>query len=67
MADSPGPDAHDAEQPDPVGLECAYCGCRDWRVWRTRQRLDVIVRERRCRHCGKPTFTREVIRTKPGA
>jgi hypothetical protein len=45
-----------------VGLACVACGCRDLRVGHTRRYLNVIVRERLCRHCGRKTFTREVVR-----
>jgi hypothetical protein len=60
MADEPETESeHEAE---PVGLACVGCGCRDLRVGHTRKYLNVIVRERICRHCGRKTFTREVVR-----
>jgi len=42
-----------------AGLECPECGCRDFRVTKTRQGDGVIVRRRECRHCGHRITTFE--------
>jgi len=42
-----------------TGLECSECGCRDWRVVKTRPSDDVIQRRRECRHCGHRMTTIE--------
>jgi len=39
---------------DKRGLECRYCGCRDFRVIYTcRGSGGKLIRRRECRHCGK--------------
>jgi len=42
-----------------IGLECRKCGCRDWRVYYTRQKEGKIMRRRTCRHCGRFITTYE--------
>jgi len=41
------------------GLECRKCGCRHLPVDHTHKSLRVIVRYRRCRHCGQRMTTHE--------
>lgn len=51
-------------EPEPPGLVCRECGCRDLRVWRTtRLKNGTVRRERYCRNCGtkKITFEREAF------
>ncbi len=43
----------------PHGLECRGCGCRDWRVVKTRQGDGMVLRRRECRNCGKRITTFE--------
>jgi hypothetical protein len=44
---------------DQRGLECRYCGCKDFRVIYTRDRIGGIRRKRECRNCGKAIWTME--------
>ena len=39
---------------------CRVCGCRNWDVYRTVQRLSYRKRERVCRNCGNRIITAEV-------
>jgi len=41
------------------GLECRKCGCRHFFVDHTHRSLRMIVRYRRCRHCGQKMTTHE--------
>ena len=41
------------------GLVCRKCGCRDFRVYYTRQRRLSVFRVRICRHCGAKISTTE--------
>jgi len=41
------------------GLECRKCGCRHFLVDHTRKVNRMIVRYRRCRHCGQRMTTCE--------
>lgn len=41
------------------GLHCPACGCNDLAVWYTRHKAGVIVRVRRCQHCGAKFTTYE--------
>ena len=43
------------------GLRCTQCGCAHLPVVYTRQRANLIVRVRVCRHCGKRTTTYERV------
>lgn len=43
----------------PGGIVCPRCGCRDWRVYYTRQRADAVLRSKVCRHCGMKIITNE--------
>jgi hypothetical protein len=43
----------------PLGLECRKCGCRHFVVDHTRKISGMIVRYRRCRHCGQRMTTAE--------
>ncbi len=47
--------------PDPPerGLECRRCGCRHFFVDHTRKVNHMIIRYRRCRHCGQRMTTCE--------
>lgn len=49
------------EQPnnESRGLECPKCGCCDFRVYYTRDGLNIIKRSRICRNCGKRTISHE--------
>ncbi len=40
-------------------LSCPRCGCEHLPVAYTRHRNKMIVRKRRCRHCGRFIITRE--------
>lgn len=42
-----------------TGLECRKCGCRHFMVDHTRKINRMIIRYRRCRHCGKRMTTCE--------
>jgi len=42
-----------------TGLECRKCGCRHFVVDHTRKVNRMIVRYRRCRHCGQRMTTCE--------
>jgi hypothetical protein len=44
---------------DERGLHCRKCGCRDWRVVYTRDRMRGIRRLRACRNCGHRLVTFE--------
>jgi transcriptional regulator NrdR family protein len=44
---------------DSRGLECLKCGCRHFYVDNTRKINRMIIRYRRCRHCGKRMTTCE--------
>lgn len=44
---------------DERGLECRKCGCRHFIVDHTRRANGMIVRYRRCRHCGQRMTTCE--------
>jgi hypothetical protein len=44
---------------DARGLECRRCGCRHFYVDHTRRVKQMIVRYRRCRHCGQRMTTCE--------
>lgn len=44
---------------DDRGLECRRCGCRHFFVDHTRRTSGLIVRYRRCRHCGQRMTTCE--------
>ncbi|MEW6199156.1 MAG: hypothetical protein AB1601_10920 [Planctomycetota bacterium] len=44
---------------DDRGLECRKCGCRHFFVDHTRRANGMIVRYRRCRHCGQRMTTCE--------
>jgi len=46
---------------DPVGLECPRCGCRHFYTLQTRQRSDMVLRRKECRHCGARVTTREAM------
>jgi transcriptional regulator NrdR family protein len=41
------------------GLECPECGCRHFHVDNTRKVSRMIIRYRRCRHCGRRMTTCE--------
>jgi len=41
------------------GLECRKCGCRHFMVDHTRKVNRMIIRYRRCRHCGQRMTTCE--------
>ena len=41
------------------GLECRKCGCRHLSVDHTHRAMNMIVRYRRCRHCGARVTTCE--------
>lgn len=41
-----------SRDPEAKGLECPRCGCRDWRVVKTKPGDGIISRRRECRHCG---------------
>lgn len=48
-------------EPEPPGLRCPKCGCRDLRVTKTvRLAAGRIRRYRRCRHCARPLTTLEM-------
>lgn len=47
--------------PEPRGLACTRCGCRDLRVRDTRPHHGFIVRVRVCRNCGNKMHSRERI------
>ncbi len=49
-----------AHQARPGGLECPECGCRHFRVVKTRRGDGVVLRRRECRHCGRRVTTIEV-------
>jgi hypothetical protein len=51
--------AEAAEGRDALGFECRRCGCRDFRVVRTKQMDGRIMRRRKCRHCGHSITTYE--------
>jgi hypothetical protein len=41
---------------------CPECGCRDFRVINTWYNADGTIRRlRKCRHCGRPFHSSEVI------
>lgn len=42
-----------------TGLECRKCGCRHFLVDNTRKVSRMIIRYRRCRHCGTRMTTCE--------
>jgi len=42
-----------------VGLECRACGCRHFFTDHTRKMNHMIIRYRRCRHCGRRMTTCE--------
>ena len=42
------------------GIACPVCGCRDWRVRKTKPHDGEISRRRVCRHCGHRITTSEV-------
>ena len=44
---------------DKHGLECRKCGCRHLLVDHTRKVNRMIIRYRRCRHCGQRMTTCE--------
>jgi len=44
-----------------VGLECRSCGCRHFVVDHTRKVNRMIIRYRRCRHCGQRITTWEPV------
>lgn len=44
-----------------AGLECRKCGCRHLPVDHTRRANGMIIRYRRCRHCGARTTTCERV------
>jgi len=46
---------------DERGLECRQCGCRHFFVDHTRKVNHMIVRYRRCRHCGQRMTTCERV------
>lgn len=47
-------------QSSEAGLVCRRCGCRDFRVVKTRKlRPNWITRRRQCRHCGRRITTQE--------
>ncbi len=43
------------------GLECRECGCRHFYVDHTRKAHRMIIRYRRCRHCGRRVTTCERV------
>ena len=49
---------HKLANPD-GGLVCRKCGCRDFRVYYTRQRKTCVFRVKICRHCGFKISTTE--------
>ena len=42
------------------GICCPECGCRDMRVFKTKQANGEIDRRRKCRHCGHRISTMEL-------
>lgn len=42
------------------GLYCPDCGCPDTGVIRTTRFANWILRERRCKHCGRKFRTKEL-------
>ena len=42
-----------------MGLECRKCGCRHFQVDHTRKINHMVIRYRRCRHCGQRMTTCE--------
>lgn len=44
------------------GIACPDCGCTWLTVWYTRRRLNRIIRQRVCQHCGRKVMTYERIR-----
>ncbi len=73
QAETPGPSAADEPDDDadaPVGIACPRCGCEHlpavdgrvgWMVTKTERKRGHIRRRRKCRHCGRIVYTREVI------
>lgn len=51
--------AGDGNRGPSEGPECRGCGCRHLPVQHTERRGKIIIRYRKCRHCGKPMMTRE--------
>lgn len=41
------------------GLVCPECGCRHFRVCKTKPGDGIILRRRECRHCGRRITTFE--------
>lgn len=49
------------QKPEPVGISCPVCGCRDLRTTHTlKARGGRIKRYRQCRHCGRRLVTFEL-------
>lgn len=44
-----------------AGLECPKCGCRDLRAMRTKKMPRRIMRQRRCRLCGRVVTSYEYL------
>jgi transcriptional regulator NrdR family protein len=49
----------DNGKPEPKGIACPNCGCRDLRVDYTRPVVNGRRRVRKCRHCGRRVVTNE--------
>lgn len=47
------------DERDARGLECRRCGCRHFFVDHTRKARRMVIRYRRCRHCGQRVTTCE--------
>ncbi len=41
-------------------VECRECGCQHFEVTKTITKEGKVRRRRKCRHCGRPLFTREI-------
>jgi hypothetical protein len=50
---------------DERGLICKKCGCRHFNVKHTRRGDGYILRERKCRNCGRVVWTNEKIWADP--
>lgn len=51
--------AETAQSERTAGIVCPVCGCRQWATTNTRPTRDLVLRYKKCRHCGNRIKTIE--------